>query len=376
MSNKTELFKMDARNMIRVWTCWVEEYPTKTILVIRHGINGQQQIFNRDEYTGYNHLEAAQSEASTRINRQRDRRGYSETIPSTRPFRPMLCKNLKDNWDHIPPQVYIQPKLNGMRCMASSTWMMSRAGTNIYSLPHIQQALSTLPPEVVLDGELYCHNQSIEFVMSMCKRNERIPENIRISFYVFDIADETLNYNARLEYTRDLFAEHFPSAQNNLPHEDYKHPTNPNLPISFPTNPSPIGHVRLLNTLDIPSTEIEEHHKFFLSNGYEGSIVRNPRTPYQFNVRSPGLFKYKPVERMNCLCLDVVPCEHAKDQAKLILRAPNRTSFTCQIKGTHDYRKQLLRRPHLVLNKLVEIEYETLSDDNKPLKPVATKIHA
>ena len=92
-------------------------------------------------------------------------------------------------------------------------------------------------------------------------------------------------------------------------------------------------------------------------------------------MRSPGLFKYKPVERMNCLCLDVVSCEHAKDQAKLILRAPNRTSFTCQIKGTHDYRKQLLRRPHLALNKLVEIEYETLSDDNKPLKPVATKIH-
>lgn len=358
---KTELFKMDARHMIRVWTCWVESHPNRSTVFIRHGINGQQQILEREVFSGHNHGEQATASYRTRVNKQRDRRGYTDEIPTCRPFRPMLCKNYRDNLEHIPPQVSIQPKLNGMRCMGSANWMMSREGTNFYSLPHIQEQLSKLPPEVVLDGELYVHNQSLEYVISMCKRNERIPENIRVSYYVFDIADETLNFHARHEYMSELFAEHFPSTQNCLPHVDY-------------SNNFPLGPVRMLNTISVPNTEIDEHYNYFLKHNYEGAIIRNPNTIYQFNVRSPGLFKYKPVERMNCLCLDVIPCEKATSQARLVLRAPNRTSFKCSIKGTHDYRKKILKRPELALNKLVEIEYETLSDHGKPLKPIAVRI--
>ncbi len=355
---RTTLFKMDARGQIREWTCWVENHQSFSYIFIRHGANGHQMVIDKVKIDCPAHEEQANFESKSRINKQRDRKGYTEEIPTCRPFKPMLLKRYAENKEHVPPYCYIQPKLNGERCMGSSTWMKSRELSQISCLPHIKEALSVLPPEIVLDGELYCHGMPLQTLLGYCKRDDPLPGFEKISYYVYDIIDESLQFSAREDYLHEFFTEYFPSTADNQPHLDGQ---------SLPP-------IRRLNTLKINSEEIDTHYNFFLKHGYEGAVIRNPYSIYQCNVRSPGILKYKPVEVLNCLCVDVVPCKNAPKQAKFILRAPNRRTFACSIKGNHAYREKLLNRPDIALGKLVRIEFEMFSEEEIPLKAVAVEI--
>ena len=52
---RTTLFKLDARGQVREWTIWIENHPTRSMVFIRHGANGQQQIIDSNCFTEYNH---------------------------------------------------------------------------------------------------------------------------------------------------------------------------------------------------------------------------------------------------------------------------------------------------------------------------------
>ena len=59
--------------------------------------------------------------------------------------KPMLAKKWEDYEDKVEFPVYAQPKLDGIRCIATKDGLKTRTGKDIVSVPHIFCLLYTSP---------------------------------------------------------------------------------------------------------------------------------------------------------------------------------------------------------------------------------------
>lgn len=92
----------------------------------------------------------AMSEAASRWQKKVDK-GYNEVLTAeSKFFEPMLAHKL-DDYQHLLFTVptYIQPKLDGLRCISDKGTLASRNGKPYLSCPHLHQSVA------LLDGELF-----------------------------------------------------------------------------------------------------------------------------------------------------------------------------------------------------------------------------
>ena len=80
--------------------------------------------------------------------------------------KPMLAHKFDINRVDYSQPVYIQPKLDGIRCLFTANGAFSRNKKQFMNLKHIEMALKPFfdqNPDVVLDGELYNHKLKRDF---------------------------------------------------------------------------------------------------------------------------------------------------------------------------------------------------------------------
>ena len=108
---------------------------------------------------------------------------------------------------------FIQPKLDGVRCIIRKDGAFSRNGKSFKNVEHILEELKPLldyAPELILDGELYNHDLKEDFnkIISLVRKTKRITDKDRresqrlIQFHnydIFDINRQGLTYNERFE---------------------------------------------------------------------------------------------------------------------------------------------------------------------------------
>ena len=158
--------------------------------------------------------------------------------------------------DYSKP-VFIQPKLDGVRCLIQcdngQITAYSRTGKVWKNIDHILFNLKPFfhwNPNVILDGELYNHDfkDDFESIISMVRKTKPTDEDRRISalnvyFNCYDIVDTSKNYEQR----RNFIVQ--------------------NLPLGF-------GIKHVFTQLVSSEREAKQVHKKNLADGYEGSIVR------------------------------------------------------------------------------------------------------
>jgi len=201
--------------------------------------------------------------------------------------KPMLAQNVgdysrikDDNWP-----LYIQPKLDGVRCLiqADRTYTgnnvvaYSRTGKEWKNIDHILEELYPFfmeHPDVILDGELYNHDLKNDFekIISLVRKtkpmyHDKVESEMKVQFHCYDIVNEDWTFEDRMLFINENFGVFgkFDSDVNMI----------------MPT-PSHLVH----NT-----EEIEVAHEEFLEMGYEGSIIRK-NEPYECK-RSWTLMKVK-----------------------------------------------------------------------------------
>ena len=81
----------------------------------------------------------------------------------------------KYNEDKADYPAFIQPKLDGVRCLFTAKGAFSRANNRFMNVEHIEQALKPFfakNPTAVLDGELYNHGLKDDFekIISLVKK--------------------------------------------------------------------------------------------------------------------------------------------------------------------------------------------------------------
>ncbi len=185
-------------------------------------------------------------------------------------IKPMLAH--KYNPDKADYPAYIQPKLDGVRCVFTKDGAYSRTGKEFKNVDHIKKALKNFfnnNPTFILDGELYNHGLKDDFekIISLVRKTKPTDEHKQeaaelIQYHVYDIA--------------------------NLAHATYTNRLNI-LNSSF-TYTYPICKVETKVVLDYD--EAVKQHRKYLKLGYEGSIYRSMSGKYK-GTRSWDLMKFK-----------------------------------------------------------------------------------
>jgi len=190
-------------------------------------------------------------------------------------IKPMLAH--KYNPDKADYPAYIQPKLDGVRCVFTKDGAYSRTGKEFKNVDHIKEALKNFfnaNPTFILDGELYNHGLKDDFekIISLVRKTKPTKEHKEqaaqlIEYHIYDVINMTIaNYSTRLEYInsiRDLHWNHI------------------------------LRRVETKVVLDYD--EAVKQHKKYLKLGYEGSIYRSMDGKYK-NTRSWDLMKFKDFE--------------------------------------------------------------------------------
>lgn len=149
------------------------------------------------------------------------REGYREKeadLLTTGIFEPMLAKKYEDYAEELIYPLFSQPKLDGIRCIATPRGTFTRSGKRHTTLAHIEAALQPVFakfPELTLDGEAYAKklNKNFSRICSLIKRPTPNPAELaevaaHISYYVYDChtGDSKAPFRERVEFLRDNLA--------------------------------------------------------------------------------------------------------------------------------------------------------------------------
>jgi DNA ligase-1 len=114
-------------------------------------------------------------------------------------IKPMLAHKYDDSRVDWSQPVYIQPKLDGVRCLFTKDGAFSRTGKQFKNLAHIELALIPFfqqQPDVILDGELYNHELKHDFekIISLVRKqkptaDDRLEAKELVQFHVYDYFD-------------------------------------------------------------------------------------------------------------------------------------------------------------------------------------------
>jgi len=188
--------------------------------------------------------------------------------------KPMLAYPVSDKPINYEDKVFMQPKLDGVRCTIqydnSEVKAYSRTGKPWLNIEHILFNLKPwfiLNPNVILDGELYNHDLRDDFnkIISLVRKSkptdqDRLDAAELTQFHCYDIIDEAKTFFERSKFITQ------------------------NVPRNYC-----IKHVK---TMSVPTeSQSKVNHAINLDSGYEGSILRTNDT-YKCG-RSWNLRKFK-----------------------------------------------------------------------------------
>ncbi len=241
-------------------------------------------------------------------------------------YKPMLAYPVSSKPIDYSKPVFIQPKLDGVRCLIqydkkNGVVAYSRTGKEWKNINHILEELMPFfckrdfaNANVVLDGELYNHNfrDDFESIISMVRKTKPTDEDRLISrenvqFHCYDIINKRMKFSTRDKWLAG------------------------NLPESY--------CVHLVATSKVTAEPAAKMtHKINLANGYEGSIVRLDK-PYQCK-RSHNLRKFKDFSDAEA---NIVGYEEGKGKragtlGKFIMQDDDGNQFGCPPGKGHNYK--------------------------------------
>ena len=128
--------------------------------------------------------------------------------------KPMLAYPVSDNPINYSDKIFMQPKLDGVRCVIqcdnSEIKAYSRTGKEWKNIDHILEDLMEFFirfPDVILDGELYNHDLKDDFekIISLVRKTkpteeDRLESAKMVQFHCYDIIDEKLPFEQRIEF--------------------------------------------------------------------------------------------------------------------------------------------------------------------------------
>jgi DNA ligase-1 len=362
MMVRETLYKIDSKGKVREWRMEIDRDRFRTV----SGIKGGKQVVSEWKQTfaknvGRANATTAEEQAVAEVDALYTKRLDGEyhtsvkDVNKTRFFKPMLAAKWEDRKSKIDYPVNVQPKLDGVRCIANKDGLWSRTGKQIVSCPHIEVALDDLfleNPDLVLDGELYNHKLRDDFnqIISLVRKTKPTDEDLAdskdmVEFHVYDIPSASGNYFSRkleletvLRYESDCL-------------------------------------VYVDTDCAFDEAMVDELFGTYVEQGYEGGIIRLDM-PYE-QKRSNGLLKRKDFEDSE---FEIISIEEGKGNwagyaKRVIFRLEDGRECGSGLAGNQDFARQLLSERDSYVGGQVTVQYFTRTPDGVPRFPIAKALY-
>lgn len=366
----------------KVWSIRVFERMSQAVIETTHGyLNGKMQINEKIISQGKNigkknetsPLEQAVSEARATWVKKIES-GYAESILATMSAEsdekeeksaskggaqsgvrgkgihaevplPMLAHDYHKRGKSALFPCFVQPKLDGTRCVGMpGNGLFSRLRKSFPHMEHILSELHQLPPEIILDGELYSSTLTFQEIVGLVKRETLrdgdAEKQRQIQFHVYDIVTD-MPFQNRLANLKLLFQRH------------------------------KFQHLVLVPTEVCESEEkMKEKHADYVAAGYEGIMLRTKQGVYKHS-RSVDLLKYKEFFDDE---YEVVGFEQGQGLEEgcviWVCRTAELKTFHCRPRGTRESRSELFQQGAAYIGKKLTVRFQELTDEGIPRFPV------
>lgn len=367
------LFESNSKGNLKEWNLFAvkknNEYFIKTKYGRKDGalISNYRQIKsgkNKGKINETTIEEQTIKEADAKFEKQQ-KNGYQQNQETKQtkeePFFPMLALDFNKRGKDISFPCFVQPKLDGVRgCMFtenSNTKIYSRNYNEYFVFDHIKQNVN-IPENLIIDGELFTFNIPFEVLTGISKRSsvdklkkEQKDQLKLIKFYVFDLYDKSntsLDFDQRYKLLEDL-------VNKNL--------LGPNVVL--------VKTKEMLNKSDLSKINAS-----FISEGYEGTMLRNKKGAYKLKNRSKDLQKYKLFYDDEFKIIDFEEAQGS--EIVFVLEYTNNlgdlSSFKCKPRGEKSYKRDLLDLAKndfsQFKNKLYTVRYQELLTSGCPRFPI------
>lgn len=261
--------------------------------------------------------------------------------------------------------MYIQPKLDGCRCVAyvgdnGKAICQTRQNKQYAQLTRQKQEIADFLGDtgIVLDGEWYVHkpvvnntllvgNDKHRFIGSCCKTSLKVPNACEdmIEYHVYDIIDDVLTQKERLKFLQKLFSQY-----------DGKY-----------IKPVRLGVVK-------SEEEIKAKMEKFLADDYEGAILRNPFSKYQ-NKRTLHLLKFKYFDDAEFKIVGAKACKGTKEGAVTwICETEGGKQFSCDMNCPVAESRRMYQHHKEYIGQMLKVKFFGKYDTGIPRFPKGLEI--
>lgn len=379
------LFKKNDKNKTTKWHVTIRlgsETPSYEIIV-RFGnviINEQNVVEEQKMQThtklidkgnaGRTLLQQAILEASSKWNQKKNRDTFMEDMTqSVIRYRPMLAntfqkslyeKNNKSKSFKLSFPVFVQRKFDGIRCLSrlttsGSILMESRKGVQLNGFTKIADELKNIYSDescdrnVLFDGELYTKQLAFETISGLVRLKNgesNLKELIEYHVYdVFDPNDLSWSFLDRMNFIMKISR----SVQNQR--------------VIFVTS-------EIATNVD----DIDSFHSQYVSEGYEGIMIRQTLGIYEENKRSKFLQKHKLFIDDEFEIIGFHDGDgHDKSMVVWECITLSGKHFSVKPKGTFENRRIMFQNAQSFIGKYLTVSFQELSADGIPRFPVGLR---
>ncbi len=377
-----------------VWKIW---FISPTIYMERGEVGGKMVVTDREIKLTTRSF-SLKSQALQEMRRRYEnkvKKGYKAACESpTGTLQAMKADKYVSGKTKINWPVAAQPKLNGIRllikkkdeklcspqlqssceetaslCHASVHGDTFEAKTYIGTIykhlvhlyPDLERIFSNLPEGATLDGELYIHGTDLYALCSIVKSVVNIHQDIAtVGYHIFDVVYESRT-GAPFEERRAIIQEAF---ENSFSGDS--------------------GTTCFLTPTYLVASEAEAIalHDYFVSNNYEGAVLKKLANGHPPGTKQYEEARYRPGKNHNTvklkaffdeegLIIDVKEGE-GTEKGAAIFKVINQSGATFSLRpaGTFEERRKYFGNPASVIGKRINYTYREISPDGVPVMAV------
>lgn len=257
---------------------------------------------------------------------------------------------------------YASRKIDGVRCSFyykdGEVRTASRGGEHYdYSTTFLRENPKLIQffenhPNIVLDGELYKHGKSLQQISGAARLEKTTAGMDWLEYYIYDVMDSTKMFEERLEVLHDIESE-----------------------LSLGFNPNKEWEEGELRFQMVPQekvvgwTNIQKLHDKYVSEGFEGVVIRDPSKVYNFGGRTNAMIKVKMYKDAE---FEIVGYEEGlrPEDMVFVCQTELGARFEAKPMGPRELKYEYLDRMDEIIGKMATVKYFYLSDEGVPLQPV------